>query len=180
MGAEGYLGLPAYYTQSSDPLTPNIGFSLWGMDPIIAENFVLADSAIESAGIRINGATVSNPNFNNITPSAPPGSTNVIWQVNGNNVSAYITLSGVDVFTVTNQSSTYSASPYDDVWCTGTFTITIPVLSNIQRVKVKNRGTGLITIVPTSGTIDGQSSLILSLQWSAVELAGDGTNLSVE
>lgn len=48
--SEGYDGLPAYYSQSSDPLTPNYGFSLKGMDPILAENWVIADTAIKSGG----------------------------------------------------------------------------------------------------------------------------------
>lgn len=48
--SEGYDGLPAYYLQSSDPLTPHVGFSLKGMDPIVAENFVLADTAIGTGG----------------------------------------------------------------------------------------------------------------------------------
>jgi len=43
--AEGYQGLPAYYFESSDPLTPNLGLSLKGMDPIIAANFVTLDSS---------------------------------------------------------------------------------------------------------------------------------------
>lgn len=95
--SSGYNGLPAYYVESSDPVTPNVGFSLKGMDPIIAENFVLADNAIGSGGskVKVNGSAVSNPNFNGTTPSAPAGNTNVTWQsdVSGN-VSAYITTPG--------------------------------------------------------------------------------------
>jgi hypothetical protein len=34
--SEGYAGLPAYYLLSADPITPNLGLSLKGMDPIIA------------------------------------------------------------------------------------------------------------------------------------------------
>jgi hypothetical protein len=90
--SEGYDGLPAYYIQSSDPLTPNVGFSLKGMDPIIAENFVLADTAIGVTSIKVNNVTVTNPNFNNTTPAAPGGSSNVTWQKDGSgNVSAYLT-----------------------------------------------------------------------------------------
>ena len=42
--SEGYTGLPAYYAESSDPITPNLLLSLKGMDPIVAENFVLIDA----------------------------------------------------------------------------------------------------------------------------------------
>jgi hypothetical protein len=83
------------------------------------------------------------------------------------------------LYTVTAKTSTYLANSGDDVWCTGTFTVTIPVLSTTQRVKVTNRGSGAITVVPTSGTIDGNASLVLGVQGS-VEIAGDGTNLGVE
>src|SRR5208283_946539 len=47
---QGYDGLPSYYTRSSDPITPNLGLSLKGMDPIIAEDFVLIDTAFASVG----------------------------------------------------------------------------------------------------------------------------------
>lgn len=91
--SEGYDGLPAYYSQSSDPLTPNFGFSLKGMDPILAENFVLADAAIAAGGgssVKINGVSVSNPNFNDTTPAAPTHAGLVSWQKDGSgNVSAY-------------------------------------------------------------------------------------------
>ena len=56
---EGYNGLPAYYGQSSNPMTPNVGFALLGMDPIVAENFVLADAAIGSGGSTPGGPTNS-------------------------------------------------------------------------------------------------------------------------
>jgi len=95
MGSQGYNGLPAYYSQSSDPITPNVGFSLKGMDPIIAENFVLADAAIGTGGgssVKVNGSVITNPNFNGTTPAAPSGHTLVTWQFDGSgNVSAYIT-----------------------------------------------------------------------------------------
>ena len=103
MGSQGYNSLPSYYVKSSDPVTPNYGFSLKGMDPILAENWVLADAAIGSGGstVEINGVTVSDPNFNNTTPAAPMGDVNVTWQVDvSGNVSAYVSLSGGTVTSV--------------------------------------------------------------------------------
>lgn len=92
--AEGYDGLPAYYSQSSDPLTPNLGLSLKGMDPILAANMVILDGATGGTSVFVNSVSVSNPNFNDTTPAAPMGFTNVIWQVSGSNVSAYVSTSG--------------------------------------------------------------------------------------
>jgi hypothetical protein len=40
----GYEGLPASYIGKGSPLTPNLGLSLFGMDPVAAENFVLIDT----------------------------------------------------------------------------------------------------------------------------------------
>lgn len=101
--SQGYDGLPAYYGKSSDPITPNVGFSLKGMDPIVANNFVLADTAIGGGGsssVKINGVTISNPNFNNTTPAAPASNLNVLWQVDGSgNVSAYVPTSGIGTVT---------------------------------------------------------------------------------
>jgi hypothetical protein len=58
--------------------------------------------------------------------------------------------------------------------------VMLPVLSTTQRVKVNNRGTGTITVVPTSGTINGDSSVTIARQYDSAEFAGDGTNIGVE
>lgn len=101
--SQGYAGLPAYYGESSDPITPNVGFSLKGMDPIVAYNFVLADTAIGGGGgtaVKVNGSVINNPNFNNTTPAAPANKVNVTWQVDGSgNISAYVSVSGVGTVT---------------------------------------------------------------------------------
>jgi len=44
--------------------------------------------------VYVNAVSVSNPNFNDITPAAPGGYTNVLWQQSGSNVSAYYQTSG--------------------------------------------------------------------------------------
>jgi hypothetical protein len=78
---EGYNGLPPYYVQSSDPITPNLFLSLIGMDPIVAENFVLIDAAVGAgSSVRINGTVIPNVNFVN--------SATVTFSVTGSNVSA--------------------------------------------------------------------------------------------
>lgn len=93
----GYAGLPPYYLLTSDPFTLNLGLSLKGCDPIVAENFVLIDTAVGSGAskVYINGSVITSPNFNNSTPAAPAGYINVLWQTDGNgNVSAYVSTSG--------------------------------------------------------------------------------------
>lgn len=89
----GYQGpLPPNYVQSSTPQTPNIGLTLTGVDPVVAYNFVLIDQNIGGGGgsVKVNGSTVTNPNFNGTTPAAPGGGANITWQVSGSSVSAYI------------------------------------------------------------------------------------------
>ena len=91
---QGYDGLPPSYIGLGSPLTPNLGLSLAGMDPLVAENFWLIDVFAAGGGgtsVFVNTVSVTNPNFNDTTPAAPPGGTNVIWQVSGSNVSAYVT-----------------------------------------------------------------------------------------
>lgn len=78
------------------------------------------------------------------------------------------------LWSVTNQTSNYTATNYDDVWCTGTFIVTLPNATQYTRVKVTNRGTGQITVTALGATILGNSSMILGTQYSSVELATDG------
>lgn len=134
MAGEGYDGLPNYYSQSSDPLTPNLGLSLKGMDPIVAENFVILDShATGGSSVKINGSSVTNPNFNNTTPVAPSGKSNITWQVDGSgNVSAYVIPS---VTNVEGLSDVLLNSPILDgaVFCIDFFNSTvIPNVTHIQ------------------------------------------------
>ena len=96
---EGYQGLPAYYSQTSDPTTPNLGLALKAMDPIVAENFVIIDTAYGSgSSIEVNGVVVPAPaNFinsasvtlsvlgSNISLTSAGGGSSI--QVNGSTVS---------------------------------------------------------------------------------------------
>jgi hypothetical protein len=83
-------------------------------------------------------------------------------------------------YTVTSQTSNYAANSGDDVWCTGTFAVTLPAVGNTTRIKVTNRGTGMITISPASGTINGNASLTIARQYSSAEFASNGTNWDIE
>jgi len=80
------------YPGGDDPVTVNLGLSLWGMDFVIAENFITLDAAVGggSSSVKVNGSVITNPNFGSL-PAAPVGDTNVIFQVDSSgNVSAYV------------------------------------------------------------------------------------------
>lgn len=87
--------MPAPYYPGAR-FTPILGLALFGMDEVLADNFVILDAAVGGGGssVEINGTPVTNPNFNNTTPVAPVGNINVTWQVNGSGqVSAYVPIS---------------------------------------------------------------------------------------
>ena len=66
--------------------------------------------------------------------------------------------------------------------CTGTFTITLATsgYSAGDEIRVKNMGTGTITIDPQTGTIDGSTTdYTLDVQYSAITLVSTGTNWEV-
>src|SRR5271166_4569971 len=81
--------------------------------------------------VYVNAVSVSNPNFNDITPAAPGGYTNVLWQQSGSNVSAYYQPSGGStVFQVNGVAVTSSATINFE---NGTdITVSNPSAGNIQ------------------------------------------------
>ena len=83
------------YPAGDAQVTVNYGLATWGMDEVLAENMILIDNAIFGASVvKVNSSVIHNPNFNDTTPAAPAGKTNVSWQVDGSgNVSAYLTAS---------------------------------------------------------------------------------------
>lgn len=123
------------YYPGSDPITPVLGLSLSDMSAEVAEDFILIDAAFgsiaPSSSVGINGVAVSNPNFNNLLPAAPPGSTNVIWQVNGSNVSGYVTIPPAGTFPITKAAAASRwLNSYDSI--TGLFTATQPAYSDLS------------------------------------------------
>lgn len=142
--AQGYDGLPAYYVQSSNPITPNLGLSLKGMDPVIAENMVLIDTAVGGGGssVAVNSVIVSNPNFNNTTPAAPGGFVNVTWQVSGSNVSAYVPVSGVGTVT------SFSAGDLSPLF---TSLVANPTTTPALTFTLVNQNANLVYAGPASG-----------------------------
>ncbi len=104
------------YPGGDEQVTPNIGLSTWGMDEVLANNMILIDAAISGGGssVKVNSVSILNPNFNNTTPAAPGGNSNVTWQVDvSGNVSAYVSTSGtgtVTSFSAGNLSPLFTTS----------------------------------------------------------------------
>jgi len=66
--------------------------------------------------------------------------------------------------------------------CTGTFTITLPTsgVSAGAEIRVKNMGTGTITIDPQTQTIDGSTTdYVIDVQYSAITLVSTGSNWEI-
>jgi hypothetical protein len=62
---------------------------------------------------------------------------------------------------------------------TATYVLTLPATASLtgRVIRFKKTGaSGVVTITPTTGTIDGAASLAVTAQWRAVELYCDGTN----
>jgi hypothetical protein len=59
-------------------------------------------------------------------------------------------------------------------------TLTVPLTTGIRRdIKKVDAGAGPVTVVPSSGTIEGAASLALVAQRESVTLLSDGTDLYV-
>jgi len=66
--------------------------------------------------------------------------------------------------------------------CTGTFTITLATsgMNAGEEIRIKNMGTGTITIDPQTSTIDGSTNdYTLDIQYSAITLVSTGTNWEI-
>ena len=101
-------------------------------------------------------------------------------------------LSGIDTAlgAISGGGYTYSAITADPAdaqagyhySCTGTFTITLPTsgVTAGEEIRIKNMGTGTITIDPQTVNIDGSTTdYTLDVQYSSITLVSDGTNYEV-
>lgn len=82
---------------------------------------------------------------------------------------------------LTVQTGNYTTSINDDIIevnssSATTIILTVPVSGASKVYTVKNINTGVVTIQGSSGTIEGASSIALSLKGQAVDLYFDGTN----
>ena len=66
--------------------------------------------------------------------------------------------------------------------CTGTFTITLPTsgMNAGEEIRIKNMGTGTVTIDPQTSTIDGSTTdYVMDVQYSSITLVSTGTNWEI-
>jgi hypothetical protein len=66
--------------------------------------------------------------------------------------------------------------------CTGTFTITLPTsgVSAGEEIRIKNMGTGTITLDPQTQTIDGSTSdYLMTVQYSSLTLVATGSGWEI-
>jgi hypothetical protein len=109
------------------------------------------------------------------------GSANEVLQTDGSGVLSWVAQSG--------GGFTYSAITADPAnaqlgyhySCTGTFTITLPTTGSAgQEIRVKNMGSGTITIDPQTQNIDGATTdYTLDVQYSAITLVSTGSHWEV-
>jgi hypothetical protein len=88
--------------------------------------------------------------------------------------------SGTGAISVTTVTSNYTVLVTDFlifVNSTTAVALTVPDTSYLgQTFRIKNINTGVVTIAGVTGTIDGQASVQLSLQYQSLDLEWNGTN----
>ncbi len=65
---------------------------------------------------------------------------------------------------------------------TFTASVTIPAASSVgegYKYNIKRLGSGTVSVAPSSGTIDGQSSFSLATQYDSVTLVSDNSNYHI-
>ena len=151
-----------------------------------AVNYTAANANVDGhlSGIDTKLGTLGTAAFLDVGTSA-----NNVVQLDGSS-----RLPAVDGSQLTNLPSgggyTYSAITADPAnaqagyhySCTGTFTITLPIsgVSAGEEIRVKNMGTGTITIDPQTSNIDGSTTdYTLDVQYSAITLVSDGTGWEI-
>lgn len=118
------------------------------------------------------------------SPAAPAGKQNVVFQADApntdptvvRNVSAYVEPGGGSSDKVVLLSGTHTLATDENVaFCNGTFTVTLPATPDQKLLYTINIESGTVTIAPSSGTINGNSSVIGTMDYS-FGLRFDGTN----
>lgn len=121
-------------------------------------------------------------NFNDTTPAAPAGSTNVKWQTDGSgNNSAYAP--GVIAPSTITKTTTYPIAAGDSgalIIANGASAFTITLLGTAPTAGTfyvfKNINVGVLTISRNSLTIDGLSQDLKLAQGDSVLVMSDGSN----
>ncbi len=92
-------------------------------------------------------------------------------------------MAGNFVKNITTKSANYTTTSTDDtILCnasSGGFTIALAVTvgtGKVYTIEKTDSSANVVTVAPASGTIDGQSSVVLPLQYSAIDVQFDGTD----
>lgn len=121
------------------------------------------------------------------TPSNPPTgydrlyfkADDNLYALSSTGIETQVTLIGGAALNVTTKTTTYGAAWTDGViLCNGTFTVSIPASAGNtgKLLRIKNIGTGVITVAPNgSDTIDGEAFIYL-LTKDSIELIPDGVS----
>lgn len=95
------------------------------------------------------------------------------------------TLARKDIVSVTTVSTNITLSNQDNiVLATGgaagiTVNLPSPLAGKIFNIKKVDAGVGVITISPTSGTIDGAASKTVTSQYDSLTITSDGINFFI-
>src|ERR1700722_6682550 len=146
----------------------NLGLSLWGADEVVVENFLLIDAAVGAgSSVKVNGSTVTNPNFNGILPAAPGGNTNITFQVSGSNVSAYVP---TGVTSITGDSVVYNNTA-------STGAVTLSLISQAANTVFAGPTTG-VNAAPTFRALVAADIPSGTVLWSSLGNAAANLSLS--
>ena len=140
-------------------------------------NVATTDTAQTISGIKTFTAVpvlpASTVTIANLTATGTPSATTYLrgdgtWSVPAGGGGAPTVVSVTTATTVVT-NTIYLAS--------GTYNMTVPITAGLQAT-IKNSGTGTITVLPASGTIDGGASAVLSPLVS-INVVSDGVSVWV-
>ena len=83
------------------------------------------------------------------------------------------------LFSTSTVTGNYTATTSDQlllVSTTATVTLPAAVETNGKRFVVKNIGDGVVTVVSTSGMLDGNVSIVVGVKYTSLDFVSDGTN----
>ena len=137
-----------------------------------------------SHGITLKGPPHSAAADYTLTFPNTDGDADQVLKTNGSGVLDWVDQSGGGGGGVTYSAITADPSPAVIAYhysCTGTFTITIPTSQAAgSEIRIKNMGTGTITLDPQTSNIDGSSTdYTMDVQYGALTLVSDGTGWEI-
>ena len=137
-----------------------------------------------SHGVTIQGPAHSANATYTLTLPVDDGDADQVLKTDGSGVLSWVDQAGGGGGGPTYSAITANTTAQADYHysCTGTITLTLPTsgISAGAQVRVKNMGTGTITIDPQTRTIDGSSDdYLVTVQYSSLSLISTGTNWEI-